>query len=324
VLSAIYSGGEAENIMKGVFENYLNAKFSDTTFENVVKGGEWFTQFDILHKEMIHSHNYSVMPYLNYPIVAAHFLFSSTNSIKLLFPTQLTENRNKETLNKNILDSVRGEMRPSIRTFCSRGTLVKDLLPNLLSVIQPLLRPVNTQLYSAKEKAELANLVDIHIAYNLTYVQERNVEGQYEYKMDPDVENVVRFPGVERIVQLSYGLKLLISHEIELEKMRREDVRNVAAPVVDRKPSVAPSQPATDSQTSDTKATPAYLSKLTPKQIVIKERKPTDFFGRVIQISEEKKGHDQTNDIIKTDVWFKFKEGYSNAVRRNVKMKDLL
>ena len=73
-------------------------------------------------------------------------------------------------------------MRPSIRAFCSRGTLVKDLLPNLLSVIQPLLRPVNTQLYSAKEKAELANLVDIHIAYNLTYIQERNVEGQVEWK----------------------------------------------------------------------------------------------------------------------------------------------
>ena len=30
------------------------------------------------------------------------------------------------------------------------------------------------------------------------------------------------------------------------------------------------------------------------------------------------------NEIVKTDVWFRFKEGFSNAVRRNVKMKDLL
>ena len=42
----------------------------------------------------------------------------------------------------------------------------------------PLFRPVNTQLYSAKEKAELKNLVNIHIAYNITYQQQRNMEGQ--------------------------------------------------------------------------------------------------------------------------------------------------
>jgi hypothetical protein len=39
-------------------------------------------------------------------------------------------------------------------------------------------RPVNTMLYSAKEKADLANLVRIHIAYNITYAQQRNTEGQ--------------------------------------------------------------------------------------------------------------------------------------------------
>ena len=33
-------------------------------------------------------------------------------------------------------------------------------------------------LYSTKEKADLANLVRIHIAYNITYNQQRNTEGQ--------------------------------------------------------------------------------------------------------------------------------------------------
>jgi chromosome transmission fidelity protein 18 len=44
---------------------------------------------------------------------------------------------------------------------------------------------------------------------------------QYEYKMDPDVESVVCFPEVSRAIELSYGAKQLIAHEIELEKMRR-------------------------------------------------------------------------------------------------------
>ena len=56
------------------------------------------------------------------------------------------------------------------------------MIPSLLDIIQPNLRPVNTQLYSAKEKAELSNLVATMVSYNLAYVQERDPEGQYVYK----------------------------------------------------------------------------------------------------------------------------------------------
>merc|ERR1711874_799135 len=89
---------------------------------------------------------------------------------------------------------------------------------------QPSLRPVNTQLYSAREKADLASLVDVHITYNLTYTQERAPEtGLYEYRMDPDIESVVYYPDIKRPVRLSYATKQLISHEIQVEKMKRAD-----------------------------------------------------------------------------------------------------
>ena len=51
-----------------------------------------------------------------------------------------------------------------------------------MEIIQPNLRPLNTQLYSAREREELRALVDVMNAYNLTYVQERSAEGQYLYK----------------------------------------------------------------------------------------------------------------------------------------------
>jgi len=44
----------------------------------------------------------------------------------------------------------------------------------------------------------------------------------------------------------------------------------------------------------------------------------------VDQVSEPKQKEKAANDIVKTDIWFKFKEGYSNAVRRTLKTKDLL
>ena len=43
-----------------------------------------------------------------------------------------------------IIESVMGEMLPKTRAYCSRSTLVRDLLPALLAVIQPVLRPVGT------------------------------------------------------------------------------------------------------------------------------------------------------------------------------------
>ena len=52
--------------------------------------------------------------------------------------------------------------------------------------------------------------------------------GAYDYRMDPDVEGVVCFPNTRRLTSLSYGTKQLISHEIELERMRRIDVAKAA------------------------------------------------------------------------------------------------
>lgn len=46
---------------------------------------------------------------------------------------------------------------------------------------------VNTQLYSAREKEDLAELIRVMIAYNMTYNQEKTPEGQYAYVLDPYV-----------------------------------------------------------------------------------------------------------------------------------------
>ena len=44
---------------------------------------------------------------------------------------------------------------------------------------------VSIQLYTAREKQQLTDLVDTMISYNLTYQQERGADGQYTYVLDP-------------------------------------------------------------------------------------------------------------------------------------------
>lgn len=43
------------------------------------------------------------------------------------------------------------------------------------------------QLFSGREKQQMSELIDSMIAYSMTYHQERNVEGQYNYVLDPYV-----------------------------------------------------------------------------------------------------------------------------------------
>lgn len=44
---------------------------------------------------------------------------------------------------------------------------------------------VSTELLSAREKQQLDELVDTMIRYNMTYIQEKNFDGQYTYVLDP-------------------------------------------------------------------------------------------------------------------------------------------
>ena len=172
--------------------------------------------------------------------------------------------------------------------------MLRDILPTILSVIQPTLRPVNKQLFSAKEKQELANVVAVHIAYNITYQQEKNMDtGGYDYRMDPDVEGVVCFPNTRRLTNLSYGTKQLISHEIELERMRRIDVAKAefsseegsqGTPSKPLKEATIPTGMSANLTPKGSKKTTNHLATLAAKPVQLKTVQPTDFFGRAIKV----------------------------------------
>ena len=360
----LYACGEYDRLVQGVFENYLAMKFKDTGMQGVVSGLEWMVHFDLLHQEAIKSQAWALMGHFCFPLVATHLLFASTTKQRVLFPTQQTDVTTRLSRSQQMIESVTGEMEPTARAYCSSSTLLRDILPTILSVIQPTLRPVNKQLFSAKEKQELANVVAVHIAYNITYQQERNMEtGAYEYRMDPDVEGVVCFPNTRRLTSLSYGTKQLISHEIELERMRRIDAAKAAFSNEEGSrgtPSKASKAEASNGATINVtprgaKKTMNHLATLAAKPVQLKTVQPTDFFGRAIkvrrrisfqcwgirittilpskhyfynkffmQVDPSKQTRNVESELVSSDIWFKFKEGYSNAVRRTIKMKDLL
>jgi hypothetical protein len=49
-------------------------------------------------------------------------------------------------------------MSPSLRKYLNTEVVIMDVLPPLMEIIQPNLRPINTQLYSAREKEDMSQL----------------------------------------------------------------------------------------------------------------------------------------------------------------------
>ncbi|KFO77128.1 Chromosome transmission fidelity protein 18, partial [Cuculus canorus] len=161
-----------------------------------------------------------------------------------------------------------------------------------------------------------------------------------------NVEDVCRFPDLPARRQLTYQAKQLIAREIELEKMRRMEAllqaRNVdevgrahavlgflgrwnglgeAAENVEAKPAVPPNHQ-------------QRLEHIV-RRAAVEDKPETDFFGRPLrrqqaatapasQASKEESIESQMGKAVgKSDVWFRFNEGVSNAVRRNIYIKDL-
>ncbi|XP_074742288.1 chromosome transmission fidelity protein 18 homolog isoform X2 [Strix uralensis] len=333
ILHLAVSSGEQEKLAQGLYDNFLNMKLRDSSLNSVCLALEWLSFSDLLSRAVLHGQSFQLMRYLPFLPVAFHLLFAATTIPRLAYPSSQHEALAKLNHMQNLVVSMVSGITPSARSRAGQQPLVLEVLCLLLDIIAPKLRPVNTQLYSLKEKQQLADLISTMLAYNLTYHQERLPEGQYVYKLDPNVEDVCRFPDLPARRQLTYQAKQLIAREIELEKMRRTEALLQA-----RNLSEEPGNGLGERGDTGPVVPPNHQQRLEHivRRAAVEDKPETDFFGRPLQrqqvatatapqASKEESLESQMGKAVgKSDVWFRFNEGVSNAVRRNIYIKDLL
>nr|XP_033819882.1 chromosome transmission fidelity protein 18 homolog isoform X2 [Geotrypetes seraphini] len=343
ILHVTTSSGEYEKLTQGLYDNFLNMRVKDPSLGTVCLALDWLEFTDILNMAVLHGQNFQLMRYLPFLPVVFHLFFASAHVPRISYPNSHFEAQTKLNQMQNLLNSMICEINPCIRSHLAPQSLVLEMLCLLLDVIAPKLRPVNIQLYSFKEKQQLADLINTMLSYNLTYHQERTPDGQYVYKLDPNVEDVCRFPNLPTRKQLSYQSKQLIAREIELEKMRRIEALQQARtagwaensseiPQNTKEKNSGKGQPKSSIRNHEQR-----LENILRKA-AFEERPEKDFFGRpvikklVSSTTAKSNSECETRSIEKqigkavgnSDVWFRFNEGMSNAVRRNVYIKDLL
>ncbi|XP_072415468.1 chromosome transmission fidelity protein 18 homolog isoform X1 [Chiloscyllium punctatum] len=340
ILHLSTSSGDHEKITQGLFDNFLLMKFKDPTFNGVCLALEWLEFTDILNKRMMSVQNFQLMRYLPFLPVTFHMLFAASSVPRISYPNSHYEAQTKIAHMHNLLTALVSEISPAIRSRITLQALVSEILCLLLDILSPKMRPVNTQLYSAREKQQLTDLIGTMLAYNLTYHQERTPDGQYVYLLDPNIEDVCRFPELPARRPMTYQAKQLIAREIELEKMRRVEAllnsRNM-----EKKEAVEVKNKTSESNTSSKACVKNHKQTLENvlKSVSVKEKVELDFFGRkmdkinIVTTSTVTGAAEPMKETAEkfigkavgnSDVWFRFNEGVSNAVRRNVYIKDLL
>lgn len=329
VLKTVQSYGDYEKLSQGIFENYLILKHKDSSLTNITEGLEWFCNFDKTMHVINSSQNYSLFPYLPYNFATWHCLFATFTWPKITYPSAAYEATMKKNKYKQIMDELMSGIIPSIRTFLHRDQVLLDTMPLLMHIAVPNLRSISTQLFTQKEKEDLAKVVNIMIDYGLNFFQERDADGSFNFVLTPCVDDAVRFPGLDTFPTSSYATKQLISREIELENLRKRmpsaELNNVTVePDQFDENEKNISTPKSVKGARNKQVTPNHLQRLTPKIVgPTKVTKKKDFFGREIDSPVGHKHREFRDEIVKSDVWFHFKEGYSNAVRKAVLMKDL-
>ncbi|CEP12140.1 hypothetical protein [Parasitella parasitica] len=272
--TAIMSNGEIERIMQGCFEAYPLMKFHDVALEKLCFIGEWLHFYDRIYHRTNEKHEYEMFKYLPYPIVNFHRFFAGAvvQEHRVGYPKVDYEVYSTKKSYENLIEVFLAGISPQKRRFLNRDMIANELVPLLLHIISPDLKPVNQQLIKSTEKAKLDRVVRIMIEHGLSYVQEKNEDGQFVFKLEPPVEQLLNFnlSSPKSILPRQYAVRQMISHEIGTEILRRrEEASQLRNKGNQKKPDARP------------------VADKIKQKIVAEKQISLDFFGRVIVPKKE-------------------------------------
>ncbi|XP_013180175.1 PREDICTED: chromosome transmission fidelity protein 18 homolog [Papilio xuthus] len=317
----IQAAGEYDRLVDGIFENYITARV-DTRLHIASETMSWLGFYDTVQAWTMRCQNYSLYGTLPLCIARCHRLLATRTYHKLKFPMQAQEMYRKKAELDSILVSVWRGSGPHVVT--NRDALKLDVLPLLPYLLTPTLRSANIQLCSESERSTVRTCAGALCDYGLRYVQQRASDGLYTYQLEPDVYKIA-FMGTEERIRPQPVIRQAIAREQQLEIIRRNE--EMAARVNPRKSNenIKKMEEKVANVAEKETRLPNHLQRLKPK--TIEKRTPQvhkDFFGRIVPMAQVQRQEALPDVISSSGVFYQYREGFNNAVRRNVRFRDLL
>ncbi|CAK7270066.1 Chromosome transmission fidelity protein 18 [Sporothrix epigloea] len=158
----IETSGDVDRIMTDIFGEYPNREFNDDSFLSKPDAAyEWLHFHDACTHRIFGSMEWELAPYTSQPVLACHQLFATS---RRHVPDMVEEGsvmpftgpradflaREAEKHSRGALQAIQANLPPSLlRSFRSAEDVASDLLPYIVRLVSPDVKPVLVQVSSA-------------------------------------------------------------------------------------------------------------------------------------------------------------------------------
>ncbi|KAF8106505.1 hypothetical protein N665_0139s0094 [Sinapis alba] len=353
--SLVSSRGDYDLIFDGIHENFLQLQYHDPAMDKTVSCLDCLGTSDLLHRYIMRTQQMSLYAYLPSLVIPIHRRVAQIQRPTIQWPKSYYRCRTLLVEKQESLRSWQHKIPPYIGRHLSIRSFVEDSVSPLLHILSPpTIRPVASHLLSEKQKDQLANLVMLMYSYSLTYknvkldpamsnLREGAASEASVLALDPHLFDFISFKGRHfKHHVLTVAMKQVLVHEVEKQKilqasggrsgiLSKPEIKKTNPDVV-RKTIAASNERHRNPVTSKPPSVPvenATTSKPKSSDVKKASRTALSFFDR---FRKSRKDYEDPEDVQKRatakrdsrPLLFKFNEGFTNAVKRPVRMREFL
>ncbi|OGM50829.1 chromosome transmission fidelity protein 18 [Aspergillus bombycis] len=351
------ASGDYDRCVTECFTSYPLQTYQDDTFLSKPNNAyDWLHFHDTISSKVFSNQDWELTPYLSQSVVAFHHLFASAYGKRTR--NELNEEEEEEhpfsgpraefaahealKQNRAIVNGFQSSLAaPMLRLFRATDCLVTDLVPNLMRMLSPDVKPVvvrgsgeqksTASVRKESERALVQAAVRVMAGLGVTFEKVR-VEGEggayggWAYRMEPPLDSLVTFSktkghssssGTTSAAPVRYAVRQVLDQEYRKETVRKqtEALSSTTGPNTSARKSA-------DGQAQDD----GRGVKRSGREAGVKR----DFFGRIIREPSPQPGSSHENPAQNEaskagrKVWVTYHDGFSNAVRKPISMSELL
>ena len=281
---------EFERLGHACFEHYLGLRVPDQGWGRYARAHDWL-HFAQCATQQAWSHTaFELLGFVPWSFAVWPLLFANVaNAVPEQAPRVDYEMHVRHMEANELVQTVRAKLPAHLAPFYSRRTMATELGPALVRILSPDIKLASHAAAGASREA-LAHLIDTMLTLGLTFQPDRTETGVLVHRLEPALDLFGQYEGARRcdVGPTRHGTRPFVQRELEAEMRRRA------------RPAAATGAPT---------PTPA------PADDALR-----DFFGRPLAPAPQS----TTSHSRELRVFFRYHEGYSNAVRKSIKLSALL
>ncbi|KAK4946301.1 Chromosome transmission fidelity protein 18 [Elasticomyces elasticus] len=354
--------GDHDRVVADCFATYPTKAYQDDVQLSKPNASyDWLHFHDCLSSRVFSGQEWELTPYLSTSACGFHHLFAAVDKgsnawndekpaeesvdvhpfsgFKADFAAYEAEKQNR-TLLTELQSSFSGSL---LRLFSSVNNIATELIPNVGKMLAPDVKPVTVggsggsasvaSVRKDTEKVCIKNAVRTMLALDLSF-EKIHIEiegggahsnGGYAYRMEPPLDTLLSFhmdKEGQSVAPVRYAVRQVLDQELRKEKLLQNSAAKHARSGPLTGMSVADGEDDKENEAPVGKAKETLATDLNAKR---------DFFGRIINESRPlSAGKAVSADMAKVQakdegrIWVSFHEGFSNAVRKPITLKELL